>query len=207
MILPANSELRQHQSSDIRSYYHSGSPVRDQELVLLELWRTLRTRWPVIAAFAGACLLLATLYVLIKSPRYEASARIEVSPAGTNSMGLDEVSSRILNPSDPTIQLESAVTVLESNTVALAVMQQTKLAERQDFAGRWTQPPGTDVSALSPEARDRLLLRFHKNLKVEIVPKTDIISVKFRTTDPRPVRCSREFHRQQLCGAEFSQQL
>lgn len=185
MTLPTNSELRQHQSSDICSYYHSDSSVRDQELVLLELWRTLRTRWFVIVGWAAACLLLAVMYVLIKSPRYEASARIEVSPAGTNSMGLDEVSSRILNPSDPTIQLESAVTVLESNTVALAVMQQTKLAERQDFAGPWIQPPGTDVSALSPEARDKLLLRFQKNLKVEIVPKTDIISVKFRTRDPQ----------------------
>jgi len=182
--MPANSELGQHQPSDIRSYYLSDQPVRDQELVLLELWRTLRTRWFVIVGWAAACLLLATLYVLIKSPRYEAGARIEVSPAGTNSMGLDELSSRILNPSDPTIQLESAVTVLESNTVALAVMQQTKLAERDDFAGRWTQPPGTDVSGLSPEARDKLLLRFEKNLKVEIVPKTDIISVKFRTKDP-----------------------
>ena len=35
--------------------------------------------------------LLAGLYVVVKSPRYEASARIEVSPAGTNSMGLDEL--------------------------------------------------------------------------------------------------------------------
>ncbi|MGD0929525.1 MAG: polysaccharide biosynthesis tyrosine autokinase [Candidatus Korobacteraceae bacterium] len=185
MILPANSELRQHQPSEIRSYYHSDPPVRDEELVLLELWRTLRTRWSVMVGCAAACLLLATLYVLIRSPRYEASARIEVSPAGTNAMGLDELSSRILSPSDPTIQLQSAVTVLQSNTVALAVMQQTKLAERTDFAGRWIQPPGTDVSALSPEVRDKLLLRFQKNLKVEIVPKTDIIAVAFRTKDPR----------------------
>ena len=184
MILPANSEIRQHQLSDVRSY-PSDPPARGEELVLLELWRTLRTRWSVIVGCAGVCLLLATLYVLIKSPRYEASARIEVSPVGTNAMGLDELSSRILNPSDPTIQLQSAVSVLESNTVALAVMQQTKLAERDDFAGRWTQPPGTDVSGLSPKARDKLLLRFQKNLKVEIVPKTDIISVAFRTKDPR----------------------
>jgi capsular exopolysaccharide synthesis family protein len=185
VILPANSELRQRQPPDIHSYHRSDPPLHDEELVLLQLWRTLRTRWSVIAACAGACLFLATLYVLIKSPRYEASARIEVSPAGTNSMGLDELSSRILSPSDPTIQLQSAVTVLESNTVALAVMQQTKLAERADFAGRWTQPPNTDVSSLSPEVRDKLLLRFQKNLKVEIVPKTDIISVAFRTKDPR----------------------
>ena len=138
----------------------------------------------MIAACIVACLLLATAYVLIKDSRYEATARIEVSPVGTNSMGLDEVASRMLNPSDPTIQLQSAVAVIQSNTVALAVMQQTKLAERKDFAGRWIQPAGTDVVNLTPKARDRLLRRFKKALKVDIVPKTDILTVQFRAKDP-----------------------
>ena len=122
--------------------------------------------------------------MLIKDSRYEATARIEVSPVGTNSMGLDEVASRMLNPSDPTIQLQSAVAVIQSNTVALAVMQQTKLAERKDFAGRWIQPAGTDVVNLTPKARDHLLRRFKKALKVDIVPKTDILTVQFRAKDP-----------------------
>lgn len=164
----------------------NGQPyAHDRELLLPELWRTLRKRWRAIAACAAACLLLATLYVVVKSPRYEACAQIEVSPTGTNSMGLDEQAQRMLSPSDPTTQLESAVTVLESNTVALAVMQQTRLAEREDFAGQWTQPAGADVTALPPEARDKLLLRFQKSLKVEIVPKTDIIMVAFRSKDPK----------------------
>ena len=81
---------------------------------------------------------------MVKSPRYEATARIEVSPAGTNSMGLDELTSRVLGPSDPTIQLQSAVTVLQSNTIALGVMKQLRMAERKDFAGQWVQPPGTN---------------------------------------------------------------
>jgi capsular exopolysaccharide synthesis family protein len=185
VILPAHSELRPPEPSDIRLYHQHDLAAGNGELWLPEMWRTLRMRCPVIVGCAVACLFLAALYVLIKSPRYQASARIEVSPAGTNSMGLDELSSRLLSPSDPTIQLQSAVTVLESNTVALAVMQQTKLAERDDFAGRWMQPTGTDVMNLSPQVRDKLLLRFQKSLAVEIVPKTDIISVAFRTKDPK----------------------
>ena len=77
------------------------------------------------------------------------------------------------------------MTVLQSNTIAMAVMQQTKLAERKDFAGSWTQPPGTRVADLSPDVRDRLLMRFEKNSEIEIVPKTDIISVQFRAKDPK----------------------
>jgi succinoglycan biosynthesis transport protein ExoP len=184
VILPVNSETREPVRPEQRLYYDYASGAPSRELLLPELWRMLRLRWRVIGACVSACLLLASGYIVIKDSRYQATARIEVSPAGTNSMGLDEVSSRILSPSDPTLQLQSAVTVLESSTVALAVMQQTKLAERKDFAGRWTQPAGADVATLSPEARDHLLLRFQKNLKIEIVPKTDIISVQFRAKDP-----------------------
>ena len=185
MILPVNSEVSQEQPRALAEPYRPDSTLESRELLVPELWRTLRTRWPVITGCVIGCLLLALLYVVLKSSKYEASARIEVSPAGTNSMGLDELSSRILNPSDPTIQLQSAVTVLESSTVALAVMQQTKLAERKDFAGRWVLPSSADVSALAPEVRDKLLLRFRKSLSVEIVPKTDIITVKFRARDPK----------------------
>jgi succinoglycan biosynthesis transport protein ExoP len=156
-----------------------------EELLLPELWRMLRIRWRVLAACVSLCLLLSILYIIVRSPRYEAIAEIEVSPVGTNSMGLDELATRVLNPSDPTIQLQSAATVLQSKTVALAVMQQTRLAERKDFAGAWIQPADTDIMELSPEIRDHLLRRFQKNLKVEIVPKTDILSVQFRTTDPK----------------------
>lgn len=182
MILPSKASTRPIERVEQPYYYDAATASR--ELFLPELCRVLGLRWRVIAACVAACLLLSAAYVLIKASRYEATARIEVSPAGTNSMGLDEAASRILSPSDPTIQLQSAVTVLESNTVALAVMQQTKLAERKDFAGQWTQPPGTDVATLTPEARDHLLRRFQKNLKVEIVPKTDILAVQFRAKDP-----------------------
>ena len=154
------------------------------ELMPAEIWRMLRRRKLVLAGSVLACTLLAGLYVVIKSPSYEATARIEVSPAGTNSLGLDQLASRALAPSEPAIQLQSAVTVLESNTIALGVMKQLGMAEKKDFAGRWVQPRGTNPSELPPSARDQLLRRFHQALKVEIVPKTDIITVRFRAKDP-----------------------
>jgi len=185
LILPAAAATRQLPQVEQRLYYYDSAPARgSRELLLPELWRMLRLRRWVIAGCVGASLLLTVAYVLIKDARYQAAASIEVSPAGTNSMGLDDVASRMLNPSDPTIQLQSALTVLQSSTVALAVMQQTRLAERKDFAGRWTQPAGTDVTKLAPEARDHLLRRFAKALKVEILPKTDILIVRFRAKDP-----------------------
>lgn len=155
------------------------------ELLVPELWRMLRTHGKVIAWCVVGCVTMGALYIAVRSPRYEAGAQIEVSPVGTNTMGLDELTTRMLNPSDPTMQLQSAVTVLQSRTVALAVMQQTRLAERPGFAGRWVQPANTDIAGVSPDVRDHLLARFQKNLKIEIVPKTDILKVQFRAQDPR----------------------
>ncbi len=155
-----------------------------EEQVLAELWTMLRRRKLLILGCCVGCLLLASCYLLLKSPHYEATARIEVSPAGTNSLGLDQMASRVLSPSDPTIQLQSAVTVLQSSTIAFAVMQQLKMAERRDFAGSRVQPAGTSFADLPPEVRDALLSRFAKNLAVEVVPKTDIIAVRFRAKDP-----------------------
>ncbi len=154
-----------------------------EEQVLAEMWNMLRRRKFLILGCCGACLLLSCLYILLKSPQYEATARIEVSPAGTNSLGLDQMASRVLGPSDPTIQLQSAVTVLQSNTIATAVMKQLKMAERKDFAGAWVQPADTSLADLPPQVRDALLLRFRKGLTVEVVPKTDIIAVQFRAKD------------------------
>jgi len=72
------------------------------------------------------------------------------------------------------------VTVLESNTIALAVMQQVELAERKDFAGRWVQPRGTRVADLASPSARQTIASVSKNFEVEIVPKTDIITVQFR---------------------------
>jgi polysaccharide biosynthesis transport protein len=183
MFLPPTPGPQQTGLPDKPGYaaLHYGPP---EEQVLAEVWSMLRRRKLLILVCCVACLLLASLYILLKSPRYEVTARIEVSPAGTNSLGLDQMASRVSSPSDPTIQLQSAVTVLQSNTVALAVMKQLKMAERKDFAGPWVQPAGASLADLPPEARDALLLRFGKSLTVEVVPKTDIIAVRFRAQDP-----------------------
>jgi polysaccharide biosynthesis transport protein len=184
VIPPSTPEFPQPRSSGIRRLAGNDSSPQE-ELLVPQMWRMLRTRRSLIVGWVLACLLLSVLYIIGRSSRYQAAARIEVSPVGTNAMGLDELTSRMLSASDTTLQLQSAVTVLQSNTIALAVMQQVKMAEREDFAGRWLQPRGTRVADLPPEVRDKLLLRFHKNFEVEIVPKTDIISVQFRAKDPK----------------------
>jgi polysaccharide biosynthesis transport protein len=150
------------------------------EVLVAEARRVFRQYRRLIAGWTVACLLLAGGYLLVKAPQFEAGAQIEVRPAGSNSLGLDEMAAKVLSPADANIQLQSAVQVLESNTIALEVMQQLQMAQRPDFAGRWTQSDSAPMVSLPPEVRDHLLERFRHSLSVSIIPKTDIIAVRFK---------------------------
>src|SRR5271157_859992 len=150
------------------------------EVLTAEVRRMFRRHLRLIAACTVVCLLLAGGYLLVKAPQFEAVAQIEVRPAGSNSLGLDEMASKLFSPAEANTELQSAVQVLQSNTIALEVMQQLHMAGRIDFAGSRRQDSDTPVDSLAPEVRDHLLARFRKGLSVNVVPKTDIITVRFK---------------------------
>ena len=180
MMLPA-SEHSQEASCQLRPYYGGSEPVR--ELLIPEILYVLRRRRLAIVSCALLGLLAAVAFVLIRDPRYEAGAEIEVGPANTNGLGLDELAAKALNPNDSTMRLQAAVQVLESNSLALAVMDRG-LAQDKVFAGRWQQPRAARCSDWPPEVRDQLLARFHRGLTVDLVPKTDVVAISFRAKSP-----------------------
>jgi len=154
------------------------------DVLIAEVRRMFRQyRWLIMGSTA-VCVLLAGAYLLVKAPQFEAGAQIEVRPAGSNSLGLDEMAAKVFSPADANTQLQSAVQMLQSKTIALEVMRQLQMAQRSEFAGRWTQHDTTPVDALPPEARDQLLGRFQRSLNVSVVPKTDIIAVRFKARNP-----------------------
>jgi polysaccharide biosynthesis transport protein len=151
------------------------------EALVAEVRRMFRRHLWLIAACTLVCLLLAGCYLLLKSPQFEAVAQIEVRPAGSNSLGLDEMAAKLFSPAEANTELQSAVQVLQSNTIALEVMQQLRMAERGDFAGRWRVDGTIGMESLPPEVRDHLLQRFRKGFGVSVVPKTDIVTVRFKS--------------------------
>ena len=79
MIHTAYPELRA-EATDLRRYRDPALHTAAASYCFPELWRMLRNRCLVILAWAALLTLVAVFYVLIKDSRYEASARIEVSP-------------------------------------------------------------------------------------------------------------------------------
>jgi polysaccharide biosynthesis transport protein len=174
---------RTHPDDEVRQTGLAMEPVR--ELLLPEILLVLRRRRFVIAGCTLLGLLLAVFYVLLRDPRYEAQAQIEVTPAGTNQLGLDEIGANALSPNESTLRLQAAVKILQSNSLALDVMDQLALSQNKTFAGRWHQSRASRPAGWSAEMRDQLLQRFQKNLSVELVPKTDVIVITFRAKDPQ----------------------
>jgi len=151
------------------------------ETLVAEVRRMFRRHLRLIATCTAACVLLAGFYLLLKAPQFEAVAQIEVRPAGSNSLGLDEMAAKLFSPAEANTELQSAVQVLQSNTIALDVMQQLRMAERSDFAGRSRVDGPIAIESLSPEVRDHLLQRFRKGFSVSVVPKTYIVTVRFKS--------------------------
>jgi len=162
--------------------YPAPEPLR--EILLLEVIQVLRRRRLVIVGGALLGLLLAMGYVLLRDRRYEAMSQVEVTPANANGLAFDELAAKALTSNDSSIRLQAAVKVLQSNSLALDVMDQLSLAQNRTFAGSWQQASGTKPSQWPAEARDHLLRRFAKNLTVELVPKTDIVTINFRAKEP-----------------------
>jgi len=155
-----------------------------QGLIIPQVLYVLRRRRRVIVGSALVGLLLATAYVVVRDARYEASAQIEMRPANTNSVTIEEPGSATLTQNDSAMRLQAAVKVLQSNSVALEVIDQLSLAQDKNFAGRWQQPAHRAHSEWPPNLRDHLLMSFEKALSVELVPKTDIVAIHFRAKSP-----------------------
>jgi capsular exopolysaccharide synthesis family protein len=154
------------------------------ELPLLEIWRILAKRKFVVFAFLALCLLAASTYSVLKRPVYEAVARVHIDPTQSTNMGLEDLMEQTLSSTDSNSRIQTQVKILESDTVALQVMQQWKLPGTLGY-GMPTIKPGTNVADLSPLDREKLLKTFHRKLKVQVLPNTQLVEVHFRNPDPK----------------------
>jgi capsular exopolysaccharide synthesis family protein len=148
-------------------------------LELGDLWQLIvRRRLPIFGVTA-AVFLLALGYALLKTPAYEGVARLQVDPTRSDNLGLDDkpVST------DLDTRVKTEVAILQSNTVALQVMQALRLFSNPQFAGAEAKPH-SDISQLSAAERQLLLDRFTDNLIVKVLPNTQVVEIRFRSPDP-----------------------
>jgi len=174
-----------------------------QGTTLLDLWKIVRRRKIVFAATLIAALSCALLVSVFSTRRYEATGEIQVQKDSSDALGLDSLiggaGGSPTDALDANVTLQTQAKILESQTLALKVVDRLHLADAPDFQRHFSlsgwmfsllAPKGVPDKAGtsledSPNKRDRVFKTFSANTKVAPVPGTRLIDVSYTSTDPK----------------------
>jgi polysaccharide biosynthesis transport protein len=181
---------------------HEQGPVR--ELTLLHIWEIVSDRRRIAVRTVLAALAIAALVAVFSTRKYDAKGEIQIQKDPTDALGLDSMiggaaGAATSDALDANVTLQTQAKIMESQTLALTVIDRLHLADAPDFAPKFSLvgwatgwmtpkgPPDPIGGALgeSPKRRDRLFNVFKKNTKVVPVPGTRLIDISYTSTDPR----------------------
>jgi len=163
----------------------AGLRERGSTHTLRELWELLGRRRRLIGSVIGGLLLACLLYCLVAPNQYEATARVALrtSPASPLSLDASEPLASASILSAP-VQQETLANVFRSDQLAWRIITSLKLYDAPGFMGRFrSRFPDLHPDAPAPEAQAWLLERFQRKLRVETLPRTLLIQIRFRCAD------------------------
>jgi capsular exopolysaccharide synthesis family protein len=158
------------------------------DVSLGEIWQNIWKRRVAASLFAAGIFLAVTLYTFLKKPLYESVAQIRVDSSQQGSLGLEDLVSQHLADADAEGgRLQTELTILQCDPVSMQVIKNLDLGHRKEFAGKELMAKVTAIDPLKmdPLSREQLLTRFHSAEKLEVLPKTRVIEIRFRNTDPK----------------------
>jgi polysaccharide biosynthesis transport protein len=153
---------------------------QDNQISVVQFWRVLQKRRWLVLGSLGAVILLVTLVSLVLPKRYEASSRLLLDLEGGGELGLEQMVLPI--GLDMNTKLETQIRIVQSDSIAISVIKQLGLHHNKGFAGQLVG--AADFDSLPLKKRIKLVALFHRSLNVELVPKTQIIDIHFRSKDP-----------------------
>jgi len=162
--------------------------LRNPDVSLQEIGAKIWKRRVAASWFAAAIFLLIALYTFLKKPVYESIAQIRVDSSQQGSLGLEDLVSQKLADSDSEGgRLQTELTILQCAPVSMQVIKNLDLGHSEDFAGKtlMAKVDAIDPVKMNPEAREKLLLKFHDSEKLEVLPKTRVIEIRFQNANPK----------------------
>jgi succinoglycan biosynthesis transport protein ExoP len=157
-----------------------------QESTLREYIRVLiKRKWMVLAVVAGIFMAVAVAS-LRQTPIYEAKCDIVVNKADSNLITFKD--------SQPTMEyydqsdMDTEVRILQSDLMALQVIQKLNLDKRPEFGGHSEQKqPNLVADPLQSDSghTSALLSQFRGSLHVTLPPNTRIMEIHYTSTDPQ----------------------
>ena len=146
--------------------------------------RVLRRRWKTVALVTLGIFLLGLLVCLIMTPKYSSTAIIEINKED-NSANISTDTGAVAPTADELkAEIETDISVLESDGLALAVIRDLNLTQIRPFNKDIDKTEVGKPLDQAPLTREKLIKRFAKNLTVESPPDTRLITVTFENPDP-----------------------
>ena len=173
----------------------------ERPLTLGDLRHIFRRRRRILLGSMATCFAIALLACVFSTRRYQASGEIQVQKDSADALGLDSIMGGAEGASDAldaNITLQTQADLLQSDTLALKVIDELNLEESSDFQPRFN-PLGPllrifaadgaqDRAGLSledsPVRRTRALKIFSSHLTVSVVSGTRLIDIHFLSSDP-----------------------
>jgi capsular exopolysaccharide synthesis family protein len=159
------------------------SDANDDQVSLVQLWRVLQKRRWLVLGSLGTIVLLVTVISLILPKRYDASSQLLLDMEGQQDLGLDQLVLPI--GIDLETKLETQIRIVQSDAIANSVIKELNLQNNPSFVGKGEKIDHRDFDALDLPTRTRLTSLLHKNLTVELLSKTEIMAIHFRSRDPQ----------------------
>ena len=193
-LVKANaSALREVAPASPLEYGASSHPFQPwlppQESALREYLRVLiKRKWTVIGCVATIFGVVA-IASLKMTPIYEALGRIAINKPDTNLVNFRDSSNGGGDYSDPTLDLDTEVTILQSDLLDLQVIKTLNLDKMPEFGGKPSTGP-TDNLAPDPlqidSARTTALLgAFKGGLRVALKPNTRVVEIRYTSANPQ----------------------
>lgn len=180
ITISKNTDLEKFTFSEVRP---ATIASQDDPLSIVQFWRVLqKRRWLVLGSLAAIVFLVGIISLIIPK-RYDASSRILLDLEGNDSLGLEQVVMPI--GLDLNTKLETQIHIVQSDTIANTVVKQLGLQRNREFAGKHAVQSAKEFENLDLEERAWLNKEFHKSLNVQLIPKTQIVEVHFRSKDPQ----------------------
>jgi capsular exopolysaccharide synthesis family protein len=148
---------------------------------LSEAVATLRKRrwiW-ILAAILGVCY---GFYQVITQPKlYDASSIIQVHNGSANAYRVEAVYDE---SDDSQTRMNSEVLILTSDTLLYTVAREMDLANNPVFMGT-ANGPQPHLSIDDPNVRADVVGTLHANLKVTLIPRTEMMTVSYSSLSPK----------------------
>ena len=107
-----------------------------EEQSLTSIWQTLVKRRLIILCSTLLIFCTVAVHTMRIKPVYESVVRLQIDPSRSSNLGLEDIVSEKMGSDDSDSRIQTEVKLIQSDTVAMRVIDALGLAKRPEFAGK-----------------------------------------------------------------------